>query len=152
MLFFGNRYILKIVRIFFSAFSIFVPWSRPLRCKRPCMKRYPIKFVYERPNRGASERAFFRSRKISPSFLSRGKDKIFVELSFPRYVRLSSRDFRELMITREPSYSAPRTTSAILTKGKRGSLPFVVFLIERDMRWGTSGTSLGQEERKESSN
>lgn len=67
---------------------------------------------------------------ISPVFFERGNDKTFVGLSLPRYVLFNLRERLLPQKTIESSYFSPRIAFLISTKGKRGSLPFVVFLIE----------------------
>ncbi len=78
---------------------------------------------------GASSCTFFRSNVISPEVSERGKERIFVVESLSRYVLLSVRCARGERNVMESSYSFPRIASLIYTKGKRGSLPFVLFLI-----------------------
>ena len=78
---------------------------------------------------GASRFTHARSKVISPEFGDSEKERTFVVLSLPRYfllIFLCSAGERKLI---DRSYFLPKIFSFIDTKGKLGSLPFVVFFI-----------------------
>ena len=63
--------------------------------------------------------------------LESGKDNMFAGSSFPRCFLLSARDLASLTNTSEREYASPSTLYLKSAKGRRGSLPFVVFVISR---------------------
>ncbi len=78
---------------------------------------------------GASFFTRARSNVMSPEVSESGNERIFVVESLFRYVRLSCRCLVAERNRTPNSYSGPKILSLIETKGKRGSLPFVVFII-----------------------
>lgn len=72
-----------------------------------------------------------RSKVISPDLSDNEKDKILVVLSLFLRVLLIFFCSLEAMKPTDRSYCFPRIASLMETKGKRGSLPFVLFKIEQ---------------------
>ena len=79
----------------------------------------------------ASSRALVRLINTSPSVLDKGKESTFVGLSFSLYIRFNFWDSLLLTNTNERVYWLPSTASFIWTKGKGGTLPFVLFVISK---------------------
>ena len=116
---------------FCSTLSIVAPCSIPFKWSKPWINKKPIKLGNFSSNFLSSFRALFRLRKISPSFFERGNESTLVGLFLPRYMLLSFFERVSPITTRDSSYEVPNTRFLISRNGKRGSLPLVVFVIEK---------------------
>lgn len=83
-------------------------------------------------NSGASFFTFTKSMVISPEVLDRGKERMFVVLFIPRSLLFNSFCFLAEIKLIPNSYFSPKILFFIEAKGKRGSLPFVLFEIMQD--------------------
>jgi len=80
-------------------------------------------------NKGASFLIFAESMVISPEMSDKGNERILVVLFIPRYFKFISFCFKEESELNPSSYFSPKILFFIETKGKRGSLPFVLLVI-----------------------